>query len=220
MAVPLMEATPTLPPEQPSAEAQMVPEQATEPDAAQADPPVVAWGNSDPAVPPGMGGMGGGGGQGGTGGSLLGPPEAAQNSLEMGKGGAGGNGYSVPGQNIVIPQASVNAEDSAADVQSDAAPAQANPQISGPGPILGVPAAEESGQIVDRKAILGQPSAKASEPGQQTGQESERAGEDGSQPARPPMILGLPVILALQILLALIAIATGAAAFLMRRRAR
>ncbi len=228
-AAPALEATEA--PAQPVPEATTVPDQFLQQDNSQpATPPVVAWGSE--LGPAGMGGGGSGGdGQGGSSGSLLGPPAAAEAGIEMGKGGGGGAGDALPplGQNIVIPQESVNTQDATTLSQPETAPsepaqapAQANPQITGPGPILGVPSAGQGGQIVDKKAILGQPGARQSVNNPSAPPQSAEpygTGESAVE-ARPQTLFGFPVVLVLQVLLALIAIATGAAAFIVRKRAR
>lgn len=190
----------------------------------EASPPVVAWGSNP--NPEGVMGMGGGGGGNISSGSLLGPPVPGSSEGAMGKGG-GGAGQPVMGENIVIPQESVNPEDTGAQNQMEdrAAPAQANPAISGTGPILGVPANEESGQIIDRKAILGQPGSeqpkeREAAPPQEAGEEAARAGEPGQEPP-PATPFAFPLFqVVLVIVLAVIAIGTGTAAFILRKRAR
>jgi hypothetical protein len=106
---------------------------------------------------------------------------------------------------------------------TEAAPAQVNPEISGSGPILGVPSPGEGGQIVDKKAILGQPEAgsrNSSKPGQpQPGAEPnglfEQRARSGSQ-----TLFGFPFLAVIQALLVIIAVGTGVAAYLVRRQAK
>jgi hypothetical protein len=212
----------------PAAEAVATPEEVAADSASQANPPIISWGTN--VSPTGMGGYGGagGGGQGPSTGSLLGPPAAAGAETILGKGGGGAE--TTYGQNIVIPQESINPQDEAGLSQpevpapEEAAPAQANPAIIGTGPILGVPSQGEGGQIVDRKAILGKPEAveqgiREAAPPSQPAEEANRSGEQTPGPG-VQTILGLPVIVIGQAVLALIAIAAGVAAFLTRRRAR
>ncbi len=203
---------------------------------AQGTPPVVAWGGNTSSAAGASGVVGGGAGPGGISGTLLGPPAGVTSSppIAMGKGGGGGGGAEQPpmSQNIVIPQDSVNAPDTtpAAPSATEAAPAEApapaasNPAITGTGPILGVPPKSEGGQIVDKRAILGQP--EASQP-ENKGPEQPRAGIQQNPPARPaqgeqPGLFGLNQsgMILVQALLALVAVAAGAAAFIVRRRAR
>jgi hypothetical protein len=76
---------------------------------------------------------------------------------------------------------------------------QPNPSISGPGPILGVPAGDMSGQIIEQKSIQGQPVGTFTEPDTQSPLASQ------------------PRLLLIQVLLGAVALITGAAAFLVRR---
>jgi hypothetical protein len=176
--------------------------------------------------------MGGGGGQGPSEGPLLGPPTAPDASTTgpaYGKGGGGGAGGVTTGQGegITIPQESINSLDSSASsepatstgaaVEPTISPAQPNPQISGPGPILGVPPAGEGGQIIDRKLIQGQPTAGAlTSNGTGQGQPGQVTGD----PAREKTVFGFPFVAVLQVMLALVAISAGAAAIILRRQSK
>ncbi|RPJ50836.1 MAG: zf-HC2 domain-containing protein, partial [Chloroflexi bacterium] len=196
-------------------------------------PPIITWNGN--TTSPSAGGFGGGGGdgQGPSLGPLLGPPSASAPDTAFGKGGAditaGSSGT------IVIP-AQENTPEAAAELApeqpaaeptpgtaatpapAEAAPAAANPEISGTGPILGVPPSSEGGQIVERKAILGQSgnepeSAAQAQSEIQPGDQSLR-GQAGSQ-----ILFGIPMLV-VQVLLVLIAVAAGVAAFLIRNRAK
>lgn len=210
----------------PAVEVAATPEEISADSTAQTNPLVISWGAE--ASPAGMGGYGGGGGgQGPSSGSLLGPPAVSADAI-MGKGG-GGNEITY-GQNIIIPQESINPQDEIDLSQPEvptaeqAAPAQANPAITGTGPILGVPSQGEGGQIVDRKAILGQPDeveqgVREAAPPSQPAAGTDRSGKQAPAPG-DRTLFGLPVILGVQALFALIAIAAGVAAFIVRKRAR
>lgn len=211
----------------PAVEAAATPEEMAADSTAQANPPVVSWGPV--TSPAGMGGYGGGGGgEGPISGSLLGPPSATSADGLMGKGGGGSE--MMYGQNIIIPQESVNPQEKIDLSQPEApaaeqpAPAQASPAITGTGPILGVPSQGEGGQIVDRKAILGQPGEaeqgiREAAPPPQPAAESDQSGKQApEQGARVPY--RIPAILVAQVLLALFAVAAGVAAFIVRKRAR
>lgn len=211
----------------PAAEAAATPEEMAADSTTQANPPVISWGPV--TSPAGMGGYGGGGGgEGPISGSLLGPPSAMSADGFMGKGGGGSE--MTYGQNIIIPQESVNPQEKIDLSQPEApaaeqpAPVQASPAITGTGPILGVPSQGEGGQIVDRKAILGQPGEaeqgiREAAPPPQPAAESDPSGKQApEQGARA--LFRIPAILVAQVLLALFAVAAGVAAFIVRKRAR
>jgi hypothetical protein len=207
----------------------------------QLPPPVVAWGGNPPySGMSGSGGMGGGGGDGSaigmgggggvpSSGNLLGPPVAPPVYGKEGAGAAGTiiNGPQVyangaPVNSLVLPQESVNSLNDTAK-GATVQPVQPNPSIQGSGPILGVPEKDQGGQIVDQKALLGQPDSATppaegqpvTAPAPTLSPTAENLpGAVESQPAAPARPVSLPVI---QGLLALIAVITGVAAILLWR---
>jgi hypothetical protein len=211
-------------------------------DSSQNTPPIITWnGNTNSQNAYGMGG--GGGGEGPSLGPLLGPPEAVAPNTIMGKGGGGGDITYGQSGTIVIPAQGLNAQEqptaetsgetgqpaveatsepAATPAPADVAPAPVNPAISGTGPILGVPSQGEGGQIVEKKAILGQVQARTANSGEpvqpQPGADQNPVGENS--PAGGQTVLGFPLVAVVQGLLVLIAVGTGMAAFLVRRRAR
>lgn len=155
-------------------------------------PPVIQWG-ADMSY-----GRGGGGG---------GAPEMGG----LGGGMGGGDGmYSGNGALIVPAAPDQDSARSAAEGETAPKAAQADPSISGPGPILGVPAGEQEGEVLDQKLIQGQPEAAQPLPAA----ENPATEETVQEPAQPNRLL------LIQILLAGLAVITGAAAFLVRSRAR
>ena len=166
--------------------------------------PVILWGPNGYGGAVGMGGGGapdvawgrGGGGaeMGGMGGGSAGP--------------LGADPYNTG--EIIVPQESV---DSMPQTYAVPEAVQPDPSITGAGPILGVAPTEQTGQIVERE-VINQGLPVEQQPAPVLGD---------SPPPQPVMepeqrILGLPPIRLAQIALAVLAVVTGLAAFLLRRR--
>jgi anti-sigma factor RsiW len=168
-----------------------------------------APGFGDFTANPGMGG----GGTGAFGGVYAAPPPA------WGMGGANGyfdhKGYA---PQWTIPLAGVASLDPEEFMRRSPVEALAQPpsEITGAGPILGVPSPEQSGQIQVQSG-WGLPLEVLSGPTL----EYERNPGSGSQVmvVDQPRVFGLSNLRLAQILLALLAVGLGAAAFLARRRA-
>ncbi len=127
----------------------------------------------------------------------------------------GGGGET--GGNVMIPQESLKSlEPQARTSVESAQPAQANPNITGTGPILGVPEPGTGGQIIDQRSIQGYPDPNA--PG--LSPETSRGEQDQSAQPQQDLILGLPRLAVIQALLALIAIATGVTALVLRGKGK
>lgn len=184
--------------------------QAAPAESAPSAPPVIVWGQPGygSANATGLGGGAGGGGQGPSLGPLLGPPTNQTAPLGMGGG---------PTGQFAIPTQGVNSLDSAPNsAQAQAAPAQPaqpNAAITGTGPILGVAKPGQGGQIVEEKSIQGQP-------GPVSPPQPEIARSTVSQTTQQQDRFGLSNLVLIQVLLGLIALATGLAAFLIWRRMR
>jgi hypothetical protein len=175
-------------------------------------PPMILWNGSGSdvtgKVPSCPGGMCGGAADSG--------PAFGMGGAGIGGGGGGGGGSSwvnggVPDGQLNIPPDGLQTmtEKSAQDRQFSAV--QPDPSISGAGPILGVPPAENSGQIIKLDSSVGSVAVGSSIPLNPTTPET--------QPAAPRTLLGLPLVRFLQILLALLAVSTGLAALIVRKRA-
>lgn len=235
MAQPAMEGTPTGELSQSAAAAEST------------IPPIINWSNSgtmagSAGLATGLGGgMGGGGGAGGAGGppvgGLLGPPVPPVGAL--GKGGGLPEGQAQDGNLLLPPEAAVTlTPEPAQAAETPAAPdataiaelPAAQESASGTGPILGVPQVEQGGQIVDKRALLGQPgAASAANPpaGDRSGLEEQPAQPPASEPqpqaaVQPARVLGLDPLplLALEVILGGLALASGVAAYLFWRRRR
>jgi anti-sigma factor RsiW len=158
--------------------------------APEGTPPVIVWN--------GISGQGGGGGPDVN----SAPAPAAKDAFGIG-GGAPGDSQVLPSDGIVIPLEGVNSLEptqtgtqTTPDVVSQDAYAQ-----PGGGPILGIPPADQTGVITSSSALEGAREASQANP---LGAEvvSQNAGS----------------LRLIQVLLAVFAIITGAAAFLMRKR--
>ena len=208
-------------------------------------PPVITWDNSGAGVPPQANGMGGGpggappgmgGGMGGGAddpslGPLMGPPPAPDSTSGLGGGAPDGAAPETMAiQDTPAPgapsatQEPPAAEDAPAQPQgTPIAAVPADPAANSTGPILGVPEAGEGGQITDKKAILGaadgmRSAAPAGAPAQpEAGSEIAR---DSQAQQRGPFGLPLWALTALQVALALLAVAAGVAAYLLRIQKR
>lgn len=144
-------------------------------------------------------------------GDLLGPPAASSNPpttapvYGMG-GGASGSSVILPPEAVqglsTEPRAQIQGFNSGEEV----------PQMGGAGPILGLPSPAEGGQIIEERSIQGFPV----QPDQRSQTEAAPA-EERAQPS--DSLLGLSRLTILQILLGVIAAATGIAAVVIRRRA-
>ena len=202
----------------------------------QAGEPIVVWGDPYSPAPSGMGGMSGGAPDGRGGGGDMGGIGG------MG-GGPGSMGGGAPDGSILVPQEGITSLETESAAGEEAAPqaagepaatqvaeAPAEPQdangFADGGPILGLPSDEQSGQIVGQSS-QGQPvpgvieQAPAAPAGAfEPEQDAEREALDARTAVERPGPLGLSFLRWLQILLVLIAISTGLAAFLVRRRAR
>jgi hypothetical protein len=151
-------------------------------------------------------------------GDLLGPPVASSNppryaAPAYGMGGASGPVLMIP------PEAAKGLTPEPQAQAQGIAPAQTTSQLSGPGPILGLPPAAEGGQIIDQRSIQGFPTG----PSQPSGRSGAQTGAVPEEPAAQPAqsadtLFGLPRLTVLQILLGVIAVAAGAAAVIVRRR--
>lgn len=190
-----------------TAPAAMAAPQAAEMAAGEASaPPVIFWGGVPYAT--GMGGGGDGRGGGGGAGVAPGCPDGRCGGAADSIYGAGGMGGAVDGS-LVVP---VAPEESSTKrgAEEEAAPKTVQPDssISGSGPILGVPAGDVEGQVIEYPLYPSQPE-EAPAPSAEEVYEAEQA-----PAARNNLLL-------IQILLGLVAVITGAAAFLIRRsRAR
>lgn len=156
--------------------------------AAKDAPPVIYWGGG-PSIAWGRGGGGGGDG------SDL--------------GGMGGGGPYGTGEIIVPPEV---VESMQADNYAAPQAVQRDPSITGSGPILGVAPTEQTGQIIEREALnQGVPVEPQAAPIPEE-QPAPQPDVDGEQ-----QVFGVPLRLT-QIILAVLAVVTGLAAFLLRRR--
>jgi hypothetical protein len=181
-------------------------------------PPIINW------SPGGRGGGGGGAPDSGIAsqpacpGGMCG---GAADSPAVGMGGAGGlgggggsswaTGGGAPDGQINLPPQSVQ---SLPGTENQAAQAAVQPDasISGSGPILGVPAAGEGGQIIKQDSLAGnEPSGSVPAP-------VEEQPAAGQTPQAYRTLWGLPVLRLVQILLAVIAVTSGVAAFSIRKR--
>ena len=152
-------------------------------------PPVIYWGGG-PVIAWGRGGGGGGDG------SDL--------------GGMGGGGPYGTGEIIVPPEVVESMQ-----VDNYAAPqaVQPDPSITGSGPILGVAPTDQTGQILEREALnQGLPVEPQAAPIPEEQPAPQPLEADGEQ-----QVFGVPLRLT-QIILAVLAVVTGLAAFLLRRR--
>jgi len=192
------------------APAAMAAPQAAEMAAGEASaPPVILWGGAPYAT--GVGGVDGrGGGEGVAPGCPDGRCGGAADTI-YGMGGMGGDmgtSGAVDGS-LVVPVAPADSA-TKRGVEEEPAPkaVQADPSISGSGPILGVPAGEVEGQIIEYQLYQAQP-VEAPAASVEESFEVEQAPARGNN------------LLLIQILLGLVAVVTGAAAFLIHRsRAR
>jgi anti-sigma factor RsiW len=180
-------------------------------------------------------------------GALLGPQVPADTSRGLAAGGfggmgGGGGGPQQGGGQIVVPQEGIASLDSAA---SDAAapnaataaptanPATRNVQITGSGPILGVPSADTAGQVIEQRSVNSQPASPASDPstdGTITAEPAEPGANLSDETVAPSPVepaesgqrslFGLSMLAVTQILLGAIALATGAAAWILYRKTR
>jgi len=155
-------------------------------------------GAADSAVAPGYGmGMGGASGIGGGGGG----------------GSSWATGGGAPDGQINLPPQSVQSLPGAEN-QAALPAVQPDASITGSGPILGVPAAGEGGQIIKQDSMVG------SETG--SGVSAPAPVEEQPAAAQPPLaqrsLWGFPVLRLVQILLAVVMVTTGAAAFIIRKR--
>jgi hypothetical protein len=189
-------------------------------------PPIINW------SPGGMGGGGGAadsaaipgagkGGAGGVGGGMGGAPAAG--GIGGGAGGGGGGsswvmGGGAPDGQINLPPQSVQSLPGAQSLAAQPA-VQPDASITGSGPILGVPAAGEGGQIIKQDSPAG------SDPGSVVpapAGDGSTTVEEQPAAAQPPLaqrtLWGFPVLRLVQILLAVVMVTTGATAFIVRRR--
>lgn len=169
-----------------------------------AAPPTIHW--ADPTVPQmqkdlgiyaqaPQSAMGRGGGDG--------------NTYGMG----GGGGYSMP---FSIPLEAVESLEQESEASTAPVLPESAPEFAGGGPILGVPSAEQQGQVIISSA-WGAPLNASDQP---TSSEATVAAgaspvEDQTQP-----LLGLPSIRWIQIVLGILALGTGLAAFVIFRSSR
>jgi hypothetical protein len=168
-------------------------ENSAAPDNSGSAPPIIVW-NGNP-------GRGGGGG--GDGNSVEQAP-APKDVAGVG-GGAPGDAQLLPSDGIVIPLEGVNS------IETSQPPTEAAPSVTaqdtfaeqGGGPILGLPPADQVGAITNSTALEG------------AGQNGQ--GVTGAIPAESTLSAGISIRL-IQVLLALFAIVTGVAAFLLRKR--
>jgi len=187
--------------EQPAAGVQPEIERAAEENAAGTNsanvPPTIIWGspNNAPSAAYGMGG--GGGGSGDATGSLLGPPDIAAVPYDI----------PAPAEKAAPAEGAAPETTAPEAATEDTAPraAQPNPSITGTGPILGVPTPEVAGQVIEQKLIQGQAAEEAA---------VESVVVDSAQTSQSA---GLPRLVVIQVLLGLVAIVTGTAAFFVRR---
>lgn len=174
--------------------------------------PALNWG--EPSYATGLGSMADGrGGDGGGPGTAPGCPDGrcggAPDTI-YGMGGMGGDmgtGGVMNGPLVVPVAPAESAESTTAEQEAAPKAAQPDPSISGPGPILGVPSGEVEGQIIAQVLIQGQPDAVRVVPEAQS-----------VEPVQAPLPQNR--LLLIQILLGLLAVITGAAAFLIRSKAR
>jgi hypothetical protein len=133
-----------------------------------------------------------------------------------GSGGEQGNAIVIPSQGLD----SMNAASAPTDQQSVPTQQAEKPAApaSGTGPILGIPTPDEAGQILDRKAILGQPQAGVANNSRQGLPQPTSLARGGAE--KPSSQAGSQAVLltVIQVLLALVAVATGVGAYLIRRR--
>ncbi len=214
-AAPAMEAAPGMEVESASPEIlqteqveRVVVEDSANSEKSSAPPPVITW--NDPTAPQmdtGIMGKGSGGyapmpgayGMGGGDGSTM----PAYGTVEGG----------LPSGGLIIPLEAVEApaEDQVTPKE------QVAPVITGGGPVLGLPPTEEAGQI-EIMSAFGEPLAY---PETETGLVANSAVEPAARQAEdaelPVSESGWPPFRLLQVLLALLAIITGVAAFLVRR---
>lgn len=111
-------------------------------------PPVVNWNGMPSGSAGGMTGLGGGMGGAGDVGLLAGAPFPGAPD-GRGKGGGGGGDGSMPPGSVYLPPESV---ETAPQGGTSTAP-DLSASVEGAGPILGVPSAADSGQIIDRQAL-------------------------------------------------------------------
>lgn len=194
-------------------------------------PPVIQWDNigaGNPAMGKGgAGGLGGGGGgaEGPSLGPLMGPPPSPQAGISGLGGGAPDGNLTLPPEVMLTQTAEATPGAAGAAAATEAPATAANAYgtpvaelpaapASGTGPILGVPGAGEGGQIVDKKAILGDT------PGEAAAKPSAGATQPlvGEQPQRGPLGLQPWAMTLLQLILALLAIGAGVTAYLLRLR--
>ena len=234
-AAPLAEALPAEGEAMKAAEPQPAPTQAA--DLAPAEQPAIAaeesiaqptqsiitWGVPGMSTP--LEGRGGGGGSGGDGGivpseGIVGYATDASGSQMYGGGGDGGiqipsgggivtyGGNILPGDSGSVP---LNLPPQAVESLPEAAveaPASGAPEIEGSGPILGLPAAEQAGQIITPEAREAVQEFRAAAPVEQD-----------TAAADVPSQAGWPTKRIVQAALVAVALAAAAAALLLRRRA-
>jgi hypothetical protein len=187
-------------------------------------PPMIVWGNTGNNQT--VTGRGGGGGDNTVAGStsaLLGPPASAAlpapGGFGMGGGGGGSDSpYSVPSNTIIIPPQSVQSLEGTVP-KSSAQAAQPNAQITGTGPILGVPPASAGGQIVSQNAILGNPVPGAAA-AEQPSLVQDNQPREAVPAAQGPLGLNPGVLYILEWMLGVVAVIAAVAAFFIRRRQR
>jgi hypothetical protein len=191
------------------------------PDESATQLPVITW--SDPNAPPmDTGALG----KGGAGGYAPFPGPAG-----MG-GGDGGDGFApgstgveagLPGGGLILPLeaassiegAAVEEESAQEAPQGQAAPAEPAGNVTGGGPVLGLPPAEEAGQI-EIQSAFGEPLIYGDQ--SPAAPEQEPIVREGSQDGDLAPPVGQVSIRTIQGLLAGLAVLTGAAAFFARRK--
>lgn len=143
------------------------------------------------------------------------PPVITWGGGAWGRGGGGGGDGSAVGPygtgEILVPPEVV--ESMQADNYAAPQAVQPDPSITGAGPILGVAPAEQTGQIIEREAL---------NQGLPVEQPVPAVVEEPPAPQQEPLpverpVFGVPLRL-VQIVLAALAVFTGLAAFLIRRR--
>jgi hypothetical protein len=163
-------------------------------------PPVVTWNNNL--------GSGGGGGGDGIVGKIAGEYAPAPNNATGIGGGGPSYGQALPGGAIIIPLEGINSIDNSGPaVQATNPPQQDTYTEQGGGPILGIPPSDQGGEIAN-KSSWGAP--------QQSDQGIPPAeGVVGVEQAPAARFVSIQLI---QILLGLLAVITGTAAFVLRRK--